>query len=93
MKRIAILAIAVGLWAEDKKPALTEIDQLWIENILLKLRALEKDKIALNTALAERLAERCKSLGGKSVTDCDLFQPDQTSPLYRIELKKVETKK
>ena len=103
---ILLISAGVLMAAEAPKPTppktaqLSEVEQLKIENIQLRLQLIKATESELNTALNAVFSAKCQSLGGATMADCTASGPTQAQPGYSVTLKpvapvtaKVEAKK
>lgn len=79
--------------AAPKTAALSETDQLKVENIQLRLQLVRTNEAELNKALNEIFLKACQSIGGASMADCNAVGPTQAQPGYSVVLKPVKAEK
>ena len=96
-----LLSICLLLPAETPKPTppaplktaiLSEVEQLKVENIQLRLQLVKASEAELSAALNAVFMAKCQTLGGTTMADCTAMGPTQAQPGYSVTLRLVQAK-
>lgn len=94
MRTILLFVVGCSLMAAEtpkattpKTAQLSEVEQLKVENIQLRLQLIKASEAELNTALNAVFTAKCVALGGATMADCSAMGPSQSQPGYSVALK------